>query len=265
MQDLGPGRAHAHPLAGGEHDGQTAAGVGGHGRLLSRQGAAPEARLARRIAGRISQARAISPRPTAVSSHKAIAIDAVWPPGAKCVSLRRKKRYTTNWPRTERAGLAARFSPPRLTFHFGWERRQVGPSLCGPVRRRANEEYDGGQATSRILEVDGRRGARGFVGPVRLVVRRRRTARPAGSVRRRHGREDGGRTRLETVQGAGSRRCRACFPVSPSSSMRRSGGFREPRSGATRNSAFRLSLCIGASSTRRRSRSTSSRTAWRKR
>jgi hypothetical protein len=32
--------------------------------------------------------------------------------GAKCVSLRRKKRYTTYPPRMERAGLAARFSPP---------------------------------------------------------------------------------------------------------------------------------------------------------
>jgi hypothetical protein len=31
---------------------------------------------------------------------------------AKSVSLRRKKRYTTNTPRTERAGLAACFSPP---------------------------------------------------------------------------------------------------------------------------------------------------------
>jgi hypothetical protein len=36
----------------------------------------------------------------------------------KCVSLRRKKRYTTETPGTERAGLATRFSPPNgLIFH----------------------------------------------------------------------------------------------------------------------------------------------------
>ena len=35
MQDLGPGRAHAHAFAGGKHDGQTAAGGSAHGRLLS--------------------------------------------------------------------------------------------------------------------------------------------------------------------------------------------------------------------------------------
>ena len=52
--------------------------------------------------------------------------------GAKCVSLRRKKRYTTNPPRTERAGLRRGFLLQRLTFHFGWERRRVGPSLRGP-------------------------------------------------------------------------------------------------------------------------------------
>ncbi len=39
MQDFGPGRAHAHAFAGGKDDGQTAAGVGAHGHLLSHQGA----------------------------------------------------------------------------------------------------------------------------------------------------------------------------------------------------------------------------------
>jgi hypothetical protein len=51
---------------------------------------------------------------------------------AKCVSLRRKKRYTTNTPMTERAGLAACFSPAQgLIFHFGWERRRFGPNMRG--------------------------------------------------------------------------------------------------------------------------------------
>jgi hypothetical protein len=52
----------------------------------------------------------------------------------KSVSLRRKKRYTTEGPRTERAGLAPRFSHPHgLIFHFGWERRRVGPFMRGFV------------------------------------------------------------------------------------------------------------------------------------
>jgi hypothetical protein len=39
--------------------------------------------------------------------------------GDKSVSLRRKKRYTTETPRTERAGLATRFSRPHgLIFHL---------------------------------------------------------------------------------------------------------------------------------------------------
>ena len=57
----------------------------------------------------------------------------------KCVSLRRKKRYTTETPRTERAGLATRFSPPKgLIFHSGWERRRVRPLVRGSVSA-ANE------------------------------------------------------------------------------------------------------------------------------
>jgi hypothetical protein len=47
----------------------------------------------------------------------------------KSVSLRRKKRYTTEKPRTERARVAARFSGPhRLIFSF-WARATPGRAV----------------------------------------------------------------------------------------------------------------------------------------
>jgi hypothetical protein len=103
------------------------------GRLLSRQGAAREAKLgsAESLAGSVTLA-GLSPQATAVSSRNATRDRSHFAVEAKCVSLRRKKRYTTNLPGTERAGLAARFSPSQgLTFHLGWQRRRAGPSLDG--------------------------------------------------------------------------------------------------------------------------------------
>ena len=73
---------------------------------------------------------------------------------------------------------------------------------CAASFRRTNDEYDGGQAASRILTAGRRRRACGFAGAVGLDAGRRRTAGPACSVRRRYGAENGGRTGLEAVQGA---------------------------------------------------------------
>ena len=73
---------------------------------------------------------------------------------------------------------------------------------CTAWFRRTNDEYDDGQAASRILTA-GRRGrACGFAGAVGLNAGRRRAVGPACSLRRRHGAEDGGRTGFEAVQGA---------------------------------------------------------------
>src|SRR5271170_2905141 len=103
------------------------------GRLLSYQGAVREARLGGAESPAGSAGLPISPLATAVSSRDPALHRPHFALKAKCVSLRRKKRYTTNSPGTERAGLATRVSPPQgLTFHFGWERRRVGPTLRGP-------------------------------------------------------------------------------------------------------------------------------------
>jgi hypothetical protein len=61
-------------------------------------------------------------------------ITAILPSATKSVSRRRKKQYTTARPRTERVGPATRFSYPQgLIFHFGWERRRIGPLMRGFV------------------------------------------------------------------------------------------------------------------------------------
>jgi hypothetical protein len=58
------------------------------------------------------------PQANAVSTCGARRIDVILSRRQKGVSLRRKKRYTTETPGTERAGLATRFSPPNgLIFH----------------------------------------------------------------------------------------------------------------------------------------------------
>src|ERR1700722_7405366 len=120
---------------------------------------------------------------------------------AKSVSRRRKKRYTTEAPGTERAWLR------RVIFLTGFFFILAGSNVvsgrpCTAWFRRTNDEYDGGQAASRILTA-GRRGrACGFAGAVGLNAGRRRAASPACSLRRRHGAENGGRTGVEAVQGA---------------------------------------------------------------
>jgi hypothetical protein len=69
----------------------------------------PQARSGANIA---ASERRFQPRRRPHQRHFAVA--------TKSVSLRRKKRYTTARPRTERAGLAPCFFHPRwLIFHFG--------------------------------------------------------------------------------------------------------------------------------------------------
>jgi hypothetical protein len=51
----------------------------------------------------------------------------------KSVSLRRKKRYTTGGPGTERAWLRRVVFLCGLLFHFGWEQRRVRSSMRGLV------------------------------------------------------------------------------------------------------------------------------------
>jgi hypothetical protein len=75
----------------------------------------------------------------AVSTRGARRVNVILSGRQKGVSLRRKKRYTTQTPGTERAGLATRFSPPKgLIFHFGWERRRIESHIRGSVSA-ANE------------------------------------------------------------------------------------------------------------------------------
>ena len=132
VQDFGPGRTHAHPLAGGKHDGQTAAGVGAHDRsALSSMG------VGERSLGRSESPQARSGRATIAAGERGFQprrglYQRDLPVATKSVSLRRKKRYTTARPRTERDGLAPRFSHLYwLIFHF-W----LGATLCaGPFMR----------------------------------------------------------------------------------------------------------------------------------
>src|SRR5690348_487608 len=91
MQDLRPARAHAHPFARGEHDGETAAGVEAHRTFAL----SPIARWARKLGPSESPPvalTAVSPRRRAVSSRKADSRGPVPRAAGKSGSLRRKKR-----------------------------------------------------------------------------------------------------------------------------------------------------------------------------
>jgi hypothetical protein len=75
----------------------------------------------------------LSSRAGAVSSPNAACINAILPWVIKSVSLRRKKRYTTEGPPDGTRLLATRYFPCGLIFHFGWEQRRIGPFVCGFV------------------------------------------------------------------------------------------------------------------------------------
>src|ERR1700677_2387465 len=104
VQDFGPGRTHAQALAGGKHDGQRAAGGGAHADVCSPSTGISEEARALRIP--LSSLRApLSPRASPVSSPQRSQDRRDFTAATKSVSLRRKKRYTTGWPGTERAWL----------------------------------------------------------------------------------------------------------------------------------------------------------------
>ena len=65
-------------------------------------------------------------------------INAILTGATKSVSLRRKKRYTTEGARDGTRLVATRYFPYGLIFHFGWERRRVGPFMRG-LGSAANE------------------------------------------------------------------------------------------------------------------------------